>query len=160
MRGRRPKPSALKIVSGNPGKRSVSPEPRPRARSVRPPKGLSKAAKSAWRSLAPMLRRLRVLTEADTMALASACEAYADLSRARAELETVGWYQTVRTKSGDPMTRLHPAVGVAQDADRRLRAWLAEFGLTPSSRSRVSVDADDPADRVKDFLFGSRREAR
>jgi phage terminase small subunit len=37
------------------------------------------------------------------------------------------------------MYRLHPAVSVMQDADRRVRSWLTEFGKTPSARSRVKA---------------------
>jgi phage terminase small subunit len=38
------------------------------------------------------------------------------------------------------MHRLHPAVSVMQDADRRIKGWLIEFGQTPSARSRIKVE--------------------
>ena len=42
---------------------------------------------------------------------------------------------------------------VMQDADRRIKAWLAEFGMTPSARSRVKADGDQPEDAA-DKYFG------
>jgi P27 family predicted phage terminase small subunit len=82
-----------------------------------------------------------VLTEADTLALEMLCESYADYLTARAELKEIGsnYYETT-TKDGSIMHRLHPAVSVMQDADRRIKGWLIEFGETPSARSRLRVD--------------------
>ena len=42
------------------------------------------------------------------------------------------------------MHRLHPAVGALQDADRRIKSWLIEFGQTPSARSRIKVEGYEP----------------
>jgi hypothetical protein len=36
------------------------------------------------------------------------------------------------------MIRVRPEVAMIADADRRLMAWLARFGLSPADRSRVS----------------------
>ena len=93
-----------------------------------------------------------VLTEADALALEVMCEAYADFLAARRELGAFGsnYYETTN-QSGSKMYRAHPAVAVMQDADRRIKAWIAEFGMTPSARSRVEakpdVQNDDPLTR-------------
>jgi P27 family predicted phage terminase small subunit len=95
-----------------------------------------------------------VLTEADTVALELLCEAYADCLYARDELRAFGsnYYETT-TQTGGTMRRLHPAVLVIQEADRRVRSWLVEFGQTPSARSRIQITEpprkDDPA---REFL--------
>src|SRR3712207_9351656 len=52
----------------------------------------------------------------------------------------------------------HPAVALAADADRRLKSWLNEFGLTPASRSRVSASTEpdsNPLDRKSTRLNSS-----
>ncbi len=158
MSGRKPKPAALKKVLGNPGKRRSSPAtepPKPAGivkASPAPPDHLSDRARSAWRLVGPMLVRNGVLADGDEVALEMLCEAYADYLDARVELEAFGsnYYET-KNQAGGVMHRAHPAVAVMRDADRRIRAWLSEFGLTPSARSRVHGEVgdenEDPADR-------------
>ncbi|MGV3843346.1 P27 family phage terminase small subunit, partial [Citrobacter braakii] len=46
----------------------------------------------------------------------------------------------------------HPAAMMKADAWKRLRAMLAEFGMTPSSRSKVSKDKPDDDDLLSQFL--------
>jgi P27 family predicted phage terminase small subunit len=91
-----------------------------------------------------------VLSEVDAIALELLSEAYSDYLGARAEIKAFGaeTYAT-ETANGDKMYRTHPAVAQRNDADRRIRGWLTEFGLTPSARTRVKADGqseqDDPA---------------
>ncbi|WLB84896.1 MULTISPECIES: phage terminase small subunit P27 family [Bradyrhizobium] len=110
---------------------------------------MSDKARETWGYVTGLLDRMGVLTEADGVALEMLCEAYADFLAARAELKNVGseYYET-STASGDTMYRVHPAVAQRNDADRRIRSWLAEFGMTPSARARVKTDGtedEDPA---------------
>ncbi len=74
MRGRKPVPTALKVVRGNPGKRALNTreaEPAPPA-TLTPPDWLAEDAKREWADKAPMLHRLGLLTEADLDAFALA----------------------------------------------------------------------------------------
>lgn len=150
MKGRRPKPTHLKLVTGNPGKRPVNrKEPKvPRSRPSAPVH-LSDKARETWGFVTGLLDRMGVLTEADSVALEMLCEAYADYLAARVELKAFGSdYYATETAGGDKMHRVHPAVAQKNDADRRIRAWLAEFGMTPSARARVRTDGqteEDPA---------------
>nr|WP_165128975.1 phage terminase small subunit P27 family [Bradyrhizobium sp. 6(2017)]QIG99114.1 phage terminase small subunit P27 family [Bradyrhizobium sp. 6(2017)] len=150
MKGRRPAPTHLKLVKGNPGKRPLNSK-EPKARRSRPsaPLHLSDKARETWGYVTGLLDRMGVLTEADGVALEMLCEAYADFLAARAELKSIGSdYYTTETAGGDTMHRVHPAVAQRNDADRRIRAWLAEFGMTPSARARVKADGqteEDPA---------------
>jgi P27 family predicted phage terminase small subunit len=92
-----------------------------------------------------------VLTLADKLALESLCEAVADLRNARDALAARGGvtYETV-TMTG-VLHRAYPEVAMVADCDRRVRMWMASFGLTPADRSRVSLaaktDENDPAAR-------------
>lgn len=152
MKGRKPTPSHLKLVKGNPGKRSLNPkEPKPRRSRTSAPVHMSDKARETWGYVTGLLDRMGVLTEVDAVALEMMCEAYADYLGARAELDDFGsnYYETVN-QTGGVMHRTHPAVAVMQDADRRIKSWLAEFGMTPSARTRVSgsgEEDEDPADR-------------
>lgn len=149
MRGRRPKPTHLKLVSGNPGKRPVNKnEPKvPRSRPS-PPAHMSDKARETWGYVSGLLDRMGVLCEVDAVALEMLCEAYADYLAAKNELKDFGSeYYTTLTAAGDKMHRSHPAVAQKNDADRRIRGWLSEFGMTPSARSRVKSDGEGNEDQ-------------
>jgi len=73
-----PKPTALKLLAGNPGKRRLNhcePEPGPSPRKV--PAWLPAQAKQYWNDIRPMLEQINVMTEADETALAALCASYA-----------------------------------------------------------------------------------
>jgi len=152
MVGRPPKPTHLRVVGGNAGKRALNKaEPKPKRSRPSPPSHLSDKARETWGYVSGLLDRMGVLTEADGMALEMLCEAYADYLKARRELAVFGseYYETINAQGG-VMHRPHPAVAVMQDADRRIKAWVAEFGLSPSARTRVQASdgaaQDDPAE--------------
>lgn len=169
MPGRPRTPTALKLVQGTARKdRTNKAEPKPRREIPSPPEHMSDRAKVAYGRVSVILDRMGVLTEADGIALEAMCEAYADLIEARQQLraaieygdaeearETVAeagklTYVTVG-KSG-PMARNRPETSLIADADNRLRAWMARFGLTPADRSRVSaVGEDEKADPWADL---------
>ena len=138
MRGRKPKPTELRRIAGNPGKRPLNDgEPQPRRVMPRCPRGLPDAVKKEWRRLAPRLFEMGVLTEADDIALAQLCILWARLQEA--ERRIVETNLILRTSNGNYVQ--NPLVGISNTAIRELRALLAEFGMTPSSRSRLKVSA-------------------
>jgi len=139
MAGRKPIPTRMKILRGNPGKRALpANEPRPTAGIPKMPSKLSSRARRAWRSIGPELDRMGVLTVADGTALELLCDAYAEWKDARQVVIVDGaTYETV-SKHGK-MTRTRPEVAIAADAWRRIAVMLREFGLTPSSRTKVEA---------------------
>ena len=77
MRGRKPKPSRLKLIQGNPSKRALNArEPRPEARVPTCPAHLNPSAKAEWKRLAHEMHRLGILTSLDYAALSAYCQAY------------------------------------------------------------------------------------
>ena len=151
MKGRKPKPTQLKLVGGNAGKRKLNTrEPKPRRAIPSPPAHLSRDALVVWVRVSEILDRMGVLTEADVIGLERICETYVEVVELQADIAKHGRYQVVRTKAGGAMARKLPAVEMLADADRRLRAWIVEFGQTPSARSRVH--AEDDGSRNEDPL--------
>lgn len=152
MKGRKPKPSALKLVAGNPGKRPLPKnEPKPKRVIPSAPAHLTDGAKLAWGALSTRLDRLGLLTELDAYALEQLCENYAEILVLREDIKTCGRFQTVTTQSGDQMERARPAMTQLNDAERRFKGMMCEFGLTPSARTRVATDGNgndqtDPAE--------------
>lgn len=158
MAGRRPKPTPLKLVSGNPGKRKLNQsEPKPKREVPSCPAHLSDDAKVSWGRLGVMLDRLGVLTETDALALERLCDCYSEILECRALVESKGRiYSSVRKKrisvEGDEETvieeevsllKANPAVAMLADADRRFKSYLVEFGLTPAARTKIQARPDD-----------------
>ena len=72
MRGRRPKPTRLKQLTGNPGKRPLNEnEPKPEPNIPECPPELGPLAQREWNRLVGELGPLRILTHLGRGALAS-----------------------------------------------------------------------------------------
>lgn len=136
MRGRRPKPTRLKILTGNPGKRPLNTnEPRPEPETPECPVELGPVAKREWERLVVELSKLRILTQLDRAALAAYCGAYALWAEA---MEAIQKYGTmVKSPSGYPQQS--PYVAIANRQAEIMMRIASEFGFTPASRSRIAV---------------------
>ena len=91
-----------------------------------------------------------LLTPADRTALAAYCTAYSRWVHAEEQARKFGTVVKSPVK-GFPMKS--PYLVVADQAMEAMRKFMVEFGLTPSSRSRIRIP-DDPAavDELKAFL--------
>ena len=77
-KGRKPKPTALKMLEGNPGKRPLNDkEPQPEKKAPRCPSWLAPEAKKEWKRMSKTLETIGVLTQVDMTAFAGYCQAYA-----------------------------------------------------------------------------------
>jgi P27 family predicted phage terminase small subunit len=152
--GRKPKPTHLKVVTGNPGKRAL---PKAEAQVApalpSPPEHLSADARAEWSRVAEELFRAGLLTGVDRAALAAYCAAYArwvGAERAIAEMarrDSLTGGLMIKTTNGNAIQ--NPLVGIANKAAADLVRFAAEFGMTPSARSRIHADppseVTDPA---------------
>jgi P27 family predicted phage terminase small subunit len=138
--GPAPRPTRLVVIDGNPGKRALNErEPRP-AQGCAMPEGLSEPAQAHWRRLSLELGRVGLLTRLDGVGLGLLCQALAEMDAANAIVASHG--VLVRApKSGTPMP--NPALPIARNAAERVRKLLAELGMTPAARSRVSTEGDE-----------------
>jgi P27 family predicted phage terminase small subunit len=138
MRGRRPKPSRLKAITGNPGKRPLNDqEPQPEAAIPDCPAELGPVAQSEWHRLARELVSLRLLTHLDRAALAAYCGAYALWAEATAAIQKFG--TMIKAPSGYPVQS--PYLAIANRQAEIMMRIASEFGFTPASRSRISTPA-------------------
>lgn len=154
-RGPPPKPTALKLLAGNPGKRAINrtePKPEPAKKGERRcPASLPPTGKRLWKSLVPELERLQLLTRIDDATLEGACLNYARALQARAIIAKQGL--TIVTDKGFVLP--HPAVGIERNSWAAWLRFASTFGLTPASRSSIHIKPpENPADRDDEFLFG------
>lgn len=154
MAGRRPIPTALKLVTGNPGKRALNKkEPKPRSKTPTCPAHLDVKAKAVWKKLCVLLKGMGVLTEADGLALERLCDCYADILACRELIERDGRTYTTIDQNANILIKNNPAANQLRAADAQFKSYLVEFGLTPAARSKVNVDLPD-GDEKKDPLAG------
>lgn len=156
MRGRRPLPLEIKLLAGNPGKRRLNRrEPKGRPGIPPCPPHLTGVARDAWHRLGRRLKALRVITDADAEALELMCSAYGEYRAALAVVARRGRTYATRTANG-MIVRKRPEVAIAAEAWWRVKGMLVEFGLTPSSRTRVVAGKSEPGVADDEFLFGFR----
>ena len=155
MRGRRPKPTRLKLLTGNPGKRPLNAnEPRPQAIVPECPAELGSVARREWDRLAAELAPLRMLTNLDRAALAAYCGAYGMWAEATEAIQKYG--TMVKSPSGFPQQS--PYVAIANRQAEIMMRIASEFGFTPASRGRISTPTTDER-TLFDVLDVAQREA-
>lgn len=141
MPGRRPTPTALKLVRGNPGKRALPKNEARPSLDVKMPDWLSPDAVKHWPAVAKQLHDAGLLTAIDVTALGLYCEAFARWKDANGRIVKYG--TVVKSPSGYPIQS--PYLAIANKAHEQMTKLLTEFGMTPSSRSRCTVTKpDDP----------------
>jgi len=140
--GRRPQPTALKVLRGNPGKRKLNAlEPIPPAGAVRKPT-LSTTAGHVWDRLAPIAIAMRTLTAADVTAFATLCELQATLECAWAQKNPppkTGDRKADREARYAHASTLADAIKTEKDFAPIVRQYYALFGLEPVSRAKIQV---------------------
>jgi len=147
--GRKRKPTKLKILAGNPGKRPLpenEPEPAQYKAAPRAPSHLSTAAKKEWRRVVKDFHESGILARIDRAALEAYCETYAIWVKAVENINKTGL--VARTTNGNFIQ--NPYLGIANRAASEMRKWLSELGATPASRSKVQSLKKD--DKKEDFF--------
>ena len=149
MAGRRPTPTKLKVISGNPGHRPLpQDEPQPEIKQPDPPEWLSGEALREWNRVVPELFKLKLISEIDRSGIVAYCVAYGQYVRAQGDIKTLG--AIIVTTNGNIIQ--NPAVGIANTSVDIMRKFLIEFGMTPASRSKVSAPGKKKAkDGWEDF---------
>jgi P27 family predicted phage terminase small subunit len=145
MRGPKPKPTALRRMQGNPGKRAYNhAEPVPPDAMPDCPPHLGAIAREEWDRLAEVLYRMGVLTSIDRAALAAYCQCYGRWVEAEEKLTATP--MLLKTATG--YVQQSPWLSIANKQMELMGRYMGELGLTPASRSRVAAYAETPADKV------------
>ena len=142
-RGPKPKPTALKKLQGNPGKRSLKGKSEPRPPVTRAPApgllagaGAGTLATGFLDKYRPALQSLGLLTDIDDPAFELAARHYALAVTAYDMVKAEGL--TVIDDHNEK--RKHPLIQVFRDQSQAFKAYAVEFGMTASSRVRLRID--------------------
>lgn len=150
--GPRPKPTALKLIQGNPGKRALNKdEPKPKCiKFPSPPIELDANAHIEWVRVVDELRALGMVTKLDFAVLSAYCVAYSRFKVASESLNRIADKDPmfsgllIKTKQGNWIQ--NPLLGVVRRASLDMVRFAAELGMTPSSRSRIYIESAHGAD--------------
>ena len=147
MPGPSKKPSQLKLVTGTARPGRLNPkEPQPVIEIPSCPPGLSAGAKAEWRRIAPILENQGLLSRMDRSALAGYCEIYSRWIKTLREVQKGG--EVISTPNGS--LHVSPWLSIARNAEKEMRMFASEFGMTPASRSKVN--ATTPKETGDDFF--------
>ena len=156
-RGRKPKPTAIKLLEGNPGRRPLNEhEPVPPKATIKCPAWLEPEAKKEWKRLAPALESMGVLTSVDISAFAGYCQAYARWKEAEEFITQHG--SIFQTPSG--YVQQVPQVSIAQQNLKIMQSFCTEFGLTPATRSRIVANGNEGKNDDDDMMEQLLRNAK
>lgn len=156
-RGRKPTPTALRILQGNRQKRALPKgEPQPLATLPSPPPHLTGLALEEWQRLAPELHRIGVLTMVDRAVLAGYCQAYRRWVDAEDALHEEG--ALVVSPNGYNMP--NPNNTLANQALGMMHKYMVELGLTPASRVKLAKGIPAVDDPLEQFLTAGKRRQR
>jgi phage terminase small subunit len=131
--GNKPKPPELRVFEGNRGHRPIPNSPKPSRGRKFPnaPRYLDQIAQREWRLRGKELFSLGLLTILDLPAF----EAYCD------------WYSIWRGAK---------TATAKKEAAHQMRMFMLEFGMTPSSRTKVNVDKAQNNESEWEELIGVR----
>ena len=133
-KGRKPKPPELRVFEGNREHRIILNTPKSTPQLPYAPRWLSPIAKQEWRRISRELYALGLLTTIDRAALEAYCQCYARWREAEEKLKI----ETFETDTG--YVGQNPYINIAIKYAKEMRAFLVEFGMTPSSRVRVNIE--------------------
>lgn len=144
MRGRKPKPTALKILHGTQKCRINWREPKPVGPIGEPPDWLDDISKDYWRSIVAAMGK--TFTAADRGAFEMLCKSYSRWKQMEKELEAKGTTYCpfgvrefiiggVTKLVGE--TRPRPQVAIMRLYYKQYCQLCVEFGITPSARTRI-----------------------
>jgi P27 family predicted phage terminase small subunit len=148
LAGRKPKPFALHVINGNPSgldlDKKISETPKFEPVAPKCSSRLDSGAKKEWRRIAPELERLGLLTNADKVVFEMYCQVYCEcvvLEKFIKENGTTYSY-VKRNKFNQIISEYETQYPQVSQLDKKRNLLIricAEFGLTPSSRGRMSL---------------------
>ncbi len=166
------KPTKLKELEGNPGKRALNPgEPDPAPALLPCPAFIKGAGRKEWQRISKELYQLGLLTPIDRAALAGYCIAWGQFEEVEKELARMkrSAREMARLKKKNPNARapifngmvsitsngnavIEPLLSVRKQAMEQMHRFLSEFGMTPASRSRITGSVGGKGNRSKSAM--------
>lgn len=172
MQGRKPKPLKRQISEGDPRKKgvrklaqSLAAEPKPTRGLPDCPRHLRGRARAAWGFWRDELIDMKLDCRPDAMMLEGACVGYARAVEADQLVLAEGLFlvEPVLDSMGilkGWKTRTNPGVAVSNAAWKQVKAFCSDFGLSPVSRTRLTLEKPNSGDEDLIKLLSAPREPK
>lgn len=150
MKGRKPTPPNLKVLSGNPGKRPLPDVPDSPLLNPddAPPAWLHPYAQEFYQEILRITSGMRVATEADRLGITALAQSLAEVKIAHERMNEEG--RVLMDLKGN-VQRNPYAVHAAQFI-AFVRQFITEYGMTPCSRARLISKAEGEESPLAAFL--------
>ena len=164
-RGPRPTPTAVLKLRGSRRAELNRNEPKPEPGVPDPPEMLDEEGLAVWDQLVPQLDAMGVLTRIYGLALSRYCVIWSQWVKATQFIQQNGTTYPIKDNDGKVKCFVQfPQVAIMHKTAQALLRLEAEFGLTPSARTRLdmtiikpSIDRADPNDPKANYVFGACR---
>ena len=157
--GRKPKPTKLKLVDGNPGKRKINKrEPRPESSIPNCPRQLNAIARTEWNRVSAILQRNGMITALDRAALSAYCSSFARYIYFEGKLSKKPELAIQHSKKTG-YDQVSPMFTIMKAAKKDMHSFLSKFGMSPSDRVGL-VGSLDPDTRTLAEKIRDRRKKK
>lgn len=141
QRGPKTLPDNVHRLNGNPSKKNLGAASGPPIVPVEipnMPSHLDTEARKEWKRISVELEKLGLVSLIDRAALAVYCVAYSRWAKAEKKLKSLDEAGLVEITPND-YKQIGVWLQISNRAVEQMHKFLAEFGMTPSARSRVNV---------------------
>ena len=145
--GRKPEPTELKLIKGVRPARIKS-TVKTTIKIPLCPQWLNSVAKTEWKRVGKLLLKMKLLSEIDMVSLAGYCENYAVLVQCGNYIKKKGGYAKYFE---DKTSQNQPHYIAMNKAWINIKAFSAEFGMTPSARGRIEIPEQSEKDEDIDW---------
>jgi P27 family predicted phage terminase small subunit len=153
LRGPAPLPTNLHIIKGNPSKipaARLNDALRPKVAIPDRPDYLLADAQTEWDRITPELKQLHIISQIDLAAVSMYCQLYAQWVATQRKIKEFGVDSMVElTPNG--FKQITAWTSLSLKLHEKMQSILAEFGMTPSSRSRISANVCVNTDLFNDI---------
>lgn len=147
--GAKRKPTAVKIAEGHRGHRplDITREPQPSLGVLDMPEGLGEWGQKQWKLITEELDRMNVIATVDHGAMEAAIRGGDAAIRADKQIAKFQAKIEAEQETREDWYHLSVANNVSKKGWTQFRGFATEFGLTPASRSRITVEGSTPMGR-------------
>lgn len=158
-KGRRKKPTALKMLTGTLRANRVNPN-EPRLDLCLPDRPSwvdgDKVSAQLFDEVSHYISDMNIATRVDGIGISLLSDQIAMYLRLRERILIEGDLITTANMHGEPVTKVHPGLSALNATFSQIHKMLREYGLTASSRASVNARIDSPesTNTFEDFLNG------
>jgi P27 family predicted phage terminase small subunit len=146
----------MRVIEGNPSRRPLpenEPQPVVPIKLADAPEYLTENAKQEWGEIGPPLHRLGLLTEIDLPVFEMYCLARGNVVAATEEMKSTT--MTITTDKGNEVQ--NPIIGILNRSIEISLKLATEFGMTPSSRSKVTATKTEKKSKFYGLIQGGEK---